>query len=81
MYYIKRIIDPKGFLIITIILLGFWFLMSPTLSPVNIIIGTSCCLGITYFWSPDLFRQGSPMDFTLKQLMKLLVYQIGRAHV
>jgi multicomponent Na+:H+ antiporter subunit E len=76
MYYIKRIIDPKGFLIITIILLGFWFLMSPTLSLVNIIIGTSCCLGITYFWSPDLFRPGFPMDFTFSQAMKLVVYLV-----
>ncbi|MBS4031829.1 MAG: Na+/H+ antiporter subunit E [Clostridiales bacterium] len=76
MYYIKRIIDPKGFLIITVILLGFWFLMSPTLSVVNIIIGTSCCLGITYFWSPDLFRPGSPMGFTPIQVIKLMGYLV-----
>ncbi len=74
MYYIKTIRDWKGFLIIVSILAGFWFLMSPNLSPVNIVIGLGSCIGITYFWSPDLFRPGHPMKFNLRQAVKLFQY-------
>lgn len=74
MYYIKRIVDLKGFLLVATILCGFWFLMSPTLDPFNIIMGVGSSLGITYFWSPDLFRPGYPMRFNLRQLFKLLCY-------
>ncbi len=74
MYYIKTIRDWKGFLIIVGILAGFWFLMSPNLSPVNIILGLGSCLGITYFWSSDLFRPGYPMKFNLRQVVKLFQY-------
>jgi multicomponent Na+:H+ antiporter subunit E len=73
-YYIKRIPDWKGFLIISVILAGFWFLMSPSLSPANLIIGIGSVLGITYFWSPDLFRPGHPMKFNLRQVIKLIHY-------
>jgi multicomponent Na+:H+ antiporter subunit E len=73
-YYIKNIRDWKGFLIISFILFGFWFLMSPSLAPANVIIGIASVLGITYFWSSDLFRPGHPMKFNLRQVIKLLLY-------
>lgn len=76
MYYIKPIIDKKGFLLITLILLGFWFLMSPDFGFFNVMVGVLSCLGITYFWSPDLFRPGYPMGFTIGQLGKFLLYFI-----
>jgi multicomponent Na+:H+ antiporter subunit E len=74
MYYIKRIPDVKGFLVIFAILLGFWFLMSPEFHLTNIVIGTGCALGVTYFWSPDLFAPGKPMGFTPSQFVKLIIY-------
>lgn len=76
MYYIKPIIDWKGFLLITAILLGFWFLMSPALKFFNVVVGVACSLGITYFWSPDLFRPGYPMRFSPRQLFLMLVYLV-----
>lgn len=76
MYYIKRVIDPKGFLLIFFILLGFWFLMSPSLHISSIVIGVGCCMGITYFWSPDLFRPSHPMRFNLAQFLKLILYLV-----
>lgn len=72
--YIKRIHDWKSFLLIVIILLLFWFLMSPSSDLTNILIGVGCCLGITYFWSPDLFKPGHPMRFSPKQLGLLALY-------
>jgi len=79
-YYIKRIPDWKGFLLISAILFGFWFLMSPSLNPFNVIVGVGCSLGITYFWSPDLFRPGKPMRFTIKQAALLVVYLFHLAY-
>jgi multicomponent Na+:H+ antiporter subunit E len=87
MYYIKRIHDWKSFLLIVAILLGFWFLMSPSIHLANVVIGVGSCLGITYFWSPDLFRPGYPMRFKPRQLWQLfvyllhLVYNIGVANI
>lgn len=74
MYYIKRIHDVKSFLLITCVLFAFWFLMSPTVAPLNIIMGLGCSIGITYFWSPDLFKPGHPMRFTPRQFWQLIVY-------
>ncbi|MDW7649847.1 MAG: Na+/H+ antiporter subunit E [Bacillota bacterium] len=76
MYYIKKIHDVKGFLLIAIILTGFWFLMSPKFDLTNIVLGGGCAVGITYFWSQDLFRSGKPMRFTPVQLGKLFIYLI-----
>lgn len=76
MYYIKRIHDWKSFLLIVAILLGFWFLMSPSFHLANVVVGVGCCLGITYFWSPDLFREGQPMRFSPTQLFQLIVYML-----
>jgi multicomponent Na+:H+ antiporter subunit E len=73
-YYIKRIHDPKGFLLIVTILMSFWFLMSPSFHLANLVVGGGCCIGITYFWSPDLFKEGQPMRFTPRQLGMFLVY-------
>jgi multicomponent Na+:H+ antiporter subunit E len=80
MYYIKRIHDLKSFLLIVAILLSFWFLMSPSLNPANIVVGVGCCLGITYFWSPDLFKEGEPMRFTPLQLGMLFSYLLHLAY-
>ena len=74
MYYIKRIPDNKGFILIFAILLGFWFLMSPDFRLANVVIGIGCALGVTYFWSPDLFVPGKPMGFTPSQFVKLIIY-------
>lgn len=74
MYYIRTITDKKGFLMIVCILLGFWFLMTPTLDAYNVVVGVGCALGITYFWNQDLFIPGKPMGFTPMQVVKLVHY-------
>ncbi len=74
MRLIKSVTDWRGFTIISVILASFWFLMSPKLEPANVIIGIGCAVGLTFFWSPDLFKPGQPMRFNLKQLVKLVLY-------
>ncbi|EEG76664.1 Na+/H+ antiporter subunit E [Dethiobacter alkaliphilus] len=76
MYYIRAIIDKKGFLMIVCILLGFWFLMTPSLDAYNVIVGIGCALGVTYFWNTDLFKPGEPMGFKPLQLFKLFYYLV-----
>ena len=76
MYYIRPIADKKGFLMIVCILLGFWFLMTPSLDAYNVIVGIGCAVGITYFWSQDLFKPGKPMGFTPLQAVKLFQYLV-----
>lgn len=80
MYYIKPVIDWKGFLLISCILIGFWFLMSPSFHLINVVLGVGCSVGITYFWSPDLFKPGYPMRFTLRQAAKMFVYLMHLAY-
>ncbi|MBS3885817.1 MAG: Na+/H+ antiporter subunit E [Dethiobacter sp.] len=80
MYFQKRIDDPKGFMLFTIILLIFWFLMSPSLSLRNIAVGLVCCLAVTYFWSPDLFKPGQPFRIAPRQVAQLAVYLLLLAY-
>lgn len=73
---VKRIQDISSFLFIVAILLGFWFLMSPSFHMANILLGVGCALGITYYWRVDLFKPGYPMRFTPRQFFKMILYLI-----
>jgi multicomponent Na+:H+ antiporter subunit E len=72
--FIKSVTDWRGLVVISAMLAAFWFLMSPKLAPANLIMGVACALGITFFWSRDLFRPGHTTRFNLRQLVKLFVY-------
>lgn len=74
MYFQKKIDDPKGFMLFVSILFIFWFLMSPSFSIRNIVVGLLCCFGVTYFWSPDLFKPGQPFRIKPRQVVQLAVY-------
>ncbi|MCR3923240.1 MAG: Na+/H+ antiporter subunit E [Firmicutes bacterium] len=74
MRQIEPINDSVGFWLVSMILLSFWFLMSPTFDVFNVTVGVACAVGITYYWRTDLFRLGYPVRFTLRQLILLIVY-------
>lgn len=76
MNYRKPIQDFGSFLFIVCILLGFWFLMSPSFHLANVLVGVGCALGITYYWRSDLFKPGYPMHFSFAQVGKMVLYLI-----
>lgn len=80
MYFQKKIDDPQGFMLFASILYFFWFLMSPSFSLRNIAVGLICCLGVTYFWSPDLFKVGQPFRIAPRQVVRLAVYLLLLAY-
>jgi multicomponent Na+:H+ antiporter subunit E len=58
----------------------FWFLMSPSLNLRNILVGFVCCVGVTYFWSSDLFKLGQPFRIAPRKVAQLAVYLLLLAY-
>lgn len=73
-------IDLKGFVFFSVLLLGFWFLMSPNFGIVNIVVGVLCTCGIIYYWRTDLYQVEKSMGFSLKQLVLLIKYMFHLAY-
>ncbi|UMZ74585.1 Na+/H+ antiporter subunit E [Natranaerofaba carboxydovora] len=69
-----KIKDFFGFLTITILLLGFWFMLAPYFDFYNVFLGILFSASLTYIWRKNLFKSKKKTKFGFKQIFLFAFY-------